>query len=157
MSKAYKKLIEVMDRLRGEGGCPWDLEQTRESLKPYLLEEAYEVLEAIEEKDTENLKEELGDLLFQVVFHAQIAKERGEFTIEDVLSELTAKMVRRHPHVFSHAKVGTAREALARWEELKNQEQKNQKTEICFRWGSKTVARPSPRQPAPVPCCPGGF
>ena len=79
-----------------------------------------------EEKDTESLKEELGDLLFQVVFHAQIAKERGEFTLEDVLSELTSKMVRRHPHVFSHAKVGTAREALARWEELKNKERKNQ-------------------------------
>ncbi len=127
MSQAFNKLIKVMDRLRGDGGCPWDLEQTRQSLKPFLLEETYEVLEAIEEKDAEVLKEELGDVLFQVVFHARIAKEKGEFTIEDVLRELTDKMIRRHPHVFSNVKVGTAKEALVRWEKLKNQEVRNKK------------------------------
>lgn len=127
MSKGFHKIVKVMERLRGEGGCPWDREQTRESLKPFLLEEAYEVLEAIEEKDVELLKEELGDLLLQVVFHAQIAKERGEFAIEEVLSALTDKLVRRHPHVFGNTKVETTREVLARWEELKNQEKRNKK------------------------------
>jgi tetrapyrrole methylase family protein / MazG family protein len=127
MSKGFQKLVKVMERLRGEGGCPWDREQTRESLKPFLLEEAYEVLEAIEEKDVELLKEELGDLLLQVVFHAQIARERGEFAIEEVLSALTEKLVRRHPHVFGKTKAETAREVLARWEALKNQEKRNKK------------------------------
>ena len=127
MSKAFNKLVGVMERLRGRNGCPWDREQTRETLKPFLLEETYEVLEAIEEKDVEMLREELGDVLFQVIFHAEIAKEKGEFTIEDVLTELSRKMIRRHPHVFSNAKVGTAKEALARWEILKSQESRNKK------------------------------
>jgi tetrapyrrole methylase family protein/MazG family protein len=122
MSKAFDRLTRVMARLRSERGCPWDREQTRESLKPYLLEEAYEVIEAIEEKDPGAMKEELGDLLFQVVFHAQIARERGEFTMTDLLVALTDKMVRRHPHVFAGARVGSAREALARWEALKQGE-----------------------------------
>ena len=127
MSKAYQKLIKVMERLRSDRGCPWDREQTRETLKPFLIEETYEVIEAIDKKDPENLKEELGDLLFQVVFHAQIAKERGEFDIEEVLNALTDKMVRRHPHVFGKDRAGTAQQVLARWEKLKNQEEKNRK------------------------------
>lgn len=131
MAKGFQKLVEVMERLRGKKGCPWDKEQTRDSLKPFLLEEAHEVLEAIEEGDTEILKEELGDLLFQVIFHAQIAKERGEFNIEEVLTELTNKMVRRHPHVFSakggKVKAATTQEVLSRWEELKHQEHRNRK------------------------------
>ena len=129
MSKAFDQLIRVMERLRGPGGCPWDREQTRESLKPFLLEEAYEVIEAIEEKDPGSLKEELGDLLFQVVFHAKIAREKGEFSINDILVSLKNKMVRRHPHVFAGARVGTAREALARWETLKQREKGPKKRE----------------------------
>lgn len=127
MPKGFQKLVRVMERLRGKKGCPWDREQSRESLKPFLLEEAHEVLEAIEDGDIEILKEELGDLLFQVVFHAQIAKERGEFSIEEVLTALTDKMVRRHPHVFGKVKAGTSQEVLAQWEKLKHQEHRNRK------------------------------
>ncbi len=118
----FDALVRIMERLRGEGGCPWDREQTRESLKPFLIEEAYEVVEAIDEKDPAKLMEELGDLLFQVVFHAQVAAERGEFTIAEVLMATADKMVRRHPHVFAEGTASTAREVLERWEELKRDE-----------------------------------
>ncbi len=134
MSKRFSELVAVMETLRGKNGCPWDKEQTRESLKPFLLEEAYEVLEAIDEEDPEILKEELGDLLFQVLFHSEIAKERGEFGIEDVLAYTIDKMTRRHPHVFGAARSSrkkgtpaTAKEVLARWEELKQKEKRNRK------------------------------
>jgi tetrapyrrole methylase family protein/MazG family protein len=125
MSKGFQKLVKVMERLRGKRGCPWDREQTRESLKPFLLEEAYEVLEAIEKGDIDDLREELGDLLLQVIFHAEIARERGEFDINEVLTVLTGKLIRRHPHVFGRGKIGTAQEVLAEWERLKQKEYKN--------------------------------
>lgn len=118
----FERLLEIMRRLREPGGCPWDREQTRVSLKPFLIEEAYEVLEAIESGDANALQEELGDLLFQVVFHVQIATERGEFDIAAVLARLADKMVSRHPHVFGDASVGTAGEALAQWEAIKQRE-----------------------------------
>jgi tetrapyrrole methylase family protein/MazG family protein len=111
-----------MDRLRGEGGCPWDREQTRESLRPFLVEETHEVLEALDDPDPAKLREELGDLLFQVVFHARIAHERGEFTMADLLAALVEKMIRRHPHVFGDRLVGSAAEALAQWEAIKQAE-----------------------------------
>src|SRR2546425_6433787 len=103
----FERLLEIMRRLREPGGCPWDREQTRTSLKPFLIEEAYEVLEAIESGDAAALQEELGDLLFQVVFHAQIAVERGEFDTAGVLARLAGKMITRHPHVFGGAPGGT--------------------------------------------------
>ena len=118
----FDRLLEIMHRLRGPAGCPWDREQTRTSLTPYLLEEAYEVLEAIESGAPEALREELGDVLFQVVFHAEIAAERGEFTMADLLAHLADKMVNRHPHVFGTASVETASQALAQWETLKQRE-----------------------------------
>jgi MazG family protein len=118
----FERLLEIMSRLRGPGGCPWDREQTRTSLKPFLIEEAYEVLEAIESADPAALQEELGDLLFQVLFHAQIAGERGEFEMADVLQHLAAKMTHRHPHVFGDASVTTPDEALAQWEAIKQRE-----------------------------------
>ena len=118
----FDALVRIMERLRADGGCPWDREQTRQSLKPFLIEEAYEVVEAIDEEDTEQLLEELGDLLFQVVFHAQVAAERGEFTIGQVLSATADKMVRRHPHVFSDGTASTAGEVLEQWEKLKREE-----------------------------------
>ena len=118
----FERLLEIMGRLRGPGGCPWDREQTRDSLKPFLLEEAYEVLEAIESGHAPPLEEELGDLLFQVIFHAQIAAERHEFTIADVLHRLADKMRSRHPHVFGSASVDTPAEALAQWETIKQRE-----------------------------------
>jgi MazG family protein len=118
----FDALVRIMERLRADGGCPWDREQTRQSLKPFLIEEAYEVVEAIDEGDTKQLLEELGDLLFQVVFHAQVAAERGEFTIGQVLAATADKMVRRHPHVFSDGTASTAGEVLEQWEKLKREE-----------------------------------
>jgi tetrapyrrole methylase family protein/MazG family protein len=118
----FERLLEIMSRLRGPGGCPWDREQTRTSLKPFLIEEAYEVLEAIESGQVSALEEELGDLLFQVIFHAQLAAERGEFAIADVLQRLAAKMTTRHPHVFGDASVHTPAEALTQWEAIKQRE-----------------------------------
>jgi MazG family protein len=118
----FASLLLLMARLRGEGGCPWDREQTRSSLRPYLIEEAYEVLQAIDEGSREHLVEELGDLLFQVVFHCQLGSEAGEFTMEDVIGRLCDKMTRRHPHVFGDRVVGDSREALAQWERIKHEE-----------------------------------
>lgn len=118
----FLELLSVMARLRAEGGCPWDREQTRTSLRPFLIEEAYEVLEALDRGEPAGLMEELGDLLFQVVFHTEIAQERGEFSMDDLLAALVDKMVRRHPHVFGDRLVRTAAEALAQWEALKQAE-----------------------------------
>jgi nucleoside triphosphate diphosphatase len=118
----FERLLDIMHRLRGPAGCPWDREQTRTSLKPYLIEEAYEVLETIEGGHVEGLREELGDLLFQVVFHAEIGAERGEFTMADVLARLGDKMISRHPHVFGDAHVQTPAQALTQWEAIKQRE-----------------------------------
>jgi tetrapyrrole methylase family protein/MazG family protein len=118
----FETLLSLMGRLRGEGGCPWDREQTRDSLKPYLIEETYEALEAIDEGRTDHIVEELGDVLFQVVFHSQIALEQGEFTMAEVLQAVIRKMTSRHPHVFADAQVADAREALHQWERLKRAE-----------------------------------
>ncbi len=114
-----QKLVELVERLRGEHGCPWDKEQTRETLKPMLIEEAFEVLDALDAADPQVLKEELGDLLFQVVFHSQIARERGEFHLADIIDGLHEKMVRRHPHVFGGADLKTAEDVLRNWEDIK--------------------------------------
>ncbi|MBP1596281.1 MAG: MazG family protein [Acidobacteria bacterium] len=123
-----QKLADLVARLRGESGCPWDREQTRETLKPMLIEEAYEVLDALDDPDPMELKEELGDLLFQVVFHAQIAKEKGEFDLADVIDRLHEKMIRRHPHVFGGASLPTAGDVLRNWEDIKAGERGTQST-----------------------------
>ena len=125
MSEKFQRVVKVMETLRSEKGCPWDREQTRESLKPFLLEETYEVLEAIEKGEVDGLKEELGDLLLQVLFHAEIAKERKEFDIEDVLTQLEDKLIRRHPHVFGGDTSKTSQEVLQKWETIKRGEKKN--------------------------------
>jgi MazG family protein len=118
----FERLLDIMHRLRGPSGCPWDREQTPTSLKPYLIEEAYEVLEAIESGSAASLREELGDLLLQIVFHAEIAAECGDFAVTDVLASLIDKMVSRHPHVFGDTSVETPRQALAQWEVIKQRE-----------------------------------
>ena len=118
----FVELLTMMARLRGEGGCPWDREQTRETLRPFLVEETYEVLDALDADDPAHIREELGDLLFQVVFHAEIACERGEFSMADLLEALITKMTRRHPHVFGDRPVSSAAEALAQWEAIKGAE-----------------------------------
>lgn len=119
-----KELLKIMETLRGERGCPWDKQQTRESLKPYIIEEAYELYEAIEEDDPEMIKEELGDLLFQIVFQCQIAKEKGEFEMFDVVVKIGEKMTARHPHVFGETECRTPEEVLKEWEVLKKREGK---------------------------------
>lgn len=123
MSKTFDELISVMQRLRAPGGCPWDHEQTYESLSQYLLEEAYETFDAIQEAaetgNTANLQEELGDLLLQVVFHSTIGAERGDFTIDDVAAGVTEKLILRHPHVFGDAKLARAQDVLDNWDKLK--------------------------------------
>ena len=128
MSEKFDELIAVMERLRAPGGCPWDREQTYASLSQYLLEEAYETFDAIHEADTTgditNLKEELGDLLLQVIFHATIGKERGEFDIEDVAGGVSQKLILRHPHVFGDAKLERAEDVLDNWDTLKANERK---------------------------------
>ena len=115
-------LVKVMDRLRGPDGCPWDKEQTHSSLKKYLIEEAYEVLDAIDDKNVNKLCEELGDLLLQIVFHAQIASEQGSFHINDIIVGITEKLIRRHPHVFEGLQVDSAGEVVINWENIKEKE-----------------------------------
>jgi tetrapyrrole methylase family protein/MazG family protein len=114
-----EKLSSLVEQLRGDHGCPWDKEQTRETLKPMLIEEAYEVLDALDSENPVELKEELGDLLFQVVFHARIAQERGEFDLAAVIDRSYEKMVRRHPHIFGDANLKTAEDVLKNWEDIK--------------------------------------
>lgn len=117
-----EELIAVLERLRAPGGCAWDREQTHESLVQYLIEECYELVDAIESGDRDELIEELGDVLYQVIFHADIAAEAGEFTLEDVAAHMTTKMIGRHPHVFGDAVAETADDVMAVWDELKSNE-----------------------------------
>lgn len=119
-----QRLRDIMATLRAPQGCPWDREQTHQSLRPYLLEEAYEVYDALDQNDDEKLKEELGDLLLQIVFHSQLAEEEGRFDFDDVARTVSDKLVRRHPHVFGDVKVNGTEEVLSRWESLKKKEQK---------------------------------
>ncbi len=118
----FEDLVNITNRLRSDHGCPWDREQTHESLKKCLEEESGEVLSAIDQKDMENLCEELGDVLFQVMLHSQIAKEHGDFTIDNVVNGICEKMIRRHPHVFGDKKAITSEEGQALWDEIKKQE-----------------------------------
>jgi MazG family protein len=120
----FERAVSIMARLRAPGGCPWDREQTFDSIKPYTLEETYEVLEAIDNRDWHELTGELGDLLLQVLFYAQMAKEQGTFSIDEVLERLSDKLVDRHPHVFGDVKAETSSEVLRNWEALKAEEKK---------------------------------
>ena len=115
-------LEEVVEILRGEGGCPWDREQTHESIRNDLIEETYEVIEAIDTNQTDLLREELGDLLFQILFHAQIEHEKGSFSLDDIVSDICAKMIHRHPHVFGEVTVKNTGEVLSNWETIKTEE-----------------------------------
>jgi tetrapyrrole methylase family protein/MazG family protein len=121
-SQAFENLCQIMHRLRAPGGCPWDREQTHSTLIKYLIEEAYEVIEAIEQGDDSELLKELGDLLLQVVFHAEIAAEENRFTLEQVIESVNEKMVRRHPHVFGDAQAEDAEAVLKQWEAIKQKE-----------------------------------
>lgn len=126
--KNLEELIEVIRRLRTPGGCPWDREQTHSSLRPNMIEEAYEAVDAIDDNDMAHLREELGDVLLQVLLHSQIAKEEGVFDIEDVAKELKDKLIHRHPHVFSNVKVNSPDEVMKNWDILKQEEKTHRKS-----------------------------
>ncbi len=128
-SAAFARLVELVATLRGDEGCPWDRAQTRESVSPYLVEETYEVMDALKAGDPAEIKEELGDLLFQILFHADMSREAGEFEIADVIEAIHSKMVHRHPHVFGDTQVDTVDEVLENWETLKAQEASKQSRE----------------------------
>jgi len=121
---SFDDLLEIIAALRAPGGCPWDIKQTHETLKECLIEESGEVIQAIDNQDDANLCEELGDLLLQVIMHAQIAAEEKRFTMADVIQGVSEKMIRRHPHVFGDAKADSPEESLALWQEIKQQEKK---------------------------------
>src|SRR2546429_494313 len=121
---SLQRLLDIMDKLRDPGGCPWDREQTLRTLTPYLLEEAHEVIEAIEAGDAGHHKEELGDLLFQIVFQARIAREEGKFDFAQVCDGIADKLTRRHPHVFGEVSVSGSREVVKNWERIKADERK---------------------------------
>ena len=126
--KNLEELIEVIRRLRAPDGCQWDREQTHKSLRPNMLEEAYEAVDAIDDNDMTHLKEELGDVLLQVVLHSQIASENGSFTLEDVAQGIKEKLIHRHPHVFGNKKVSSTEEILVNWDKLKAEEKKHRKS-----------------------------
>ncbi len=138
-----RRLLEIMDKLRDPGGCPWDREQTMRSLTPYLLEEAHEVIEAIEAGDVAHHKEELGDLLFQVVFQARIAREEGKFDFADVCDAIAEKLTRRHPHVFGDVEVSGSREVVKNWERIKADERKQKGQEPRSAIGGVPVSLPA--------------
>ena len=123
-----ERLVDIVATLRSENGCPWDREQTHKTLRPNMLEEAYEAVDAIDDNNIPNLREELGDVLLQVVLHAQIAKDDGDFDIEDVAKELSEKLIHRHPHVFGNQKVNSTDEILTNWDKLKQEEKTYRKS-----------------------------
>lgn len=131
----FERAVAIMEQLRAPGGCPWDREQTFDSIKPYTLEETYEVIEAIENRDWDELSGELGDLLLQVLFYAEMAKEQGTFSVDDVLDRLAKKLIDRHPHVFGEAEADTSADVKRKWEALKVEERKK-------RAGSEAAAVP---------------
>lgn len=128
--KNLERLVEIIEILRSENGCVWDRAQTHETLTPNMLEEAYEAVEAIKENNPEHLREELGDVLLQVVLHSQIAKDNNEFDIEDVAKELNEKLIHRHPHVFGKTKVSSPQDVVENWEKLKNEEKTERKSQM---------------------------
>src|SRR5882762_7972757 len=144
----FERAVSIMARLRGPGGCPWDREQTFDSIKPYTLEETYEVLEAIDNRDWDELTGELGDLLLQVLFYSEMAQEEKHFSMDDVLDRLSTKLVDRHPHVFGDVKAETSGEVLRNWEALKAKEKAEAKAEATA--DSETPTAPENEAPQSV-------
>ena len=128
MKKDFYEFCKIIEKLRAPGGCPWDREQTHKSLSKHLLEEAYEAYDAIIDEDSHHTMDELGDVLLQIVMHAQIAKEEGEYTIDDITDNVAQKMIDRHPHIFSDTVVSNSEEVLDNWEEIKRKERGQKKT-----------------------------
>ncbi len=128
----FERLVEIVRRLRAPGGCPWDRKQTHASLRPYLIEEVYELVDAIDRNDFAEMKEELGDILLHVIFHSDIRRQAGDFDIGDVIDFVSAKLVRRHPHVFGDAEVSDAEEVLHNWEHIKLRERSEQRDDASL-------------------------
>lgn len=129
MSEEFENLVKIVKTLRGENGCPWDREQNLFSIKNLFIEEAFELLDALDRQDIANIREELGDVLFHTVFHSVMAEDEGRFNIDEVLAEVSSKLVRRHPHVFGTASVSDSEEVLANWDEIKKEEKKAKRAE----------------------------
>src|ERR1041385_7899227 len=146
---SLSRLVEIMDRLLGPGGCPWDREQTLESLRPFLVEETYEVLDALVRDDADDHCEELGDLMMQIVFQAALRREQGKFAIDDVVASISDKLVRRHPHVFAKAEgIDTPEKVLAQWDQIKDKEKADKKAEKAGDAKPKRVLDGVPPGPA---------
>ena len=150
-AEKFEQLVSIMARLRAPGGCPWDREQTFDTIKPFLLEETYEVLAAIDDRDWPELAEELGDLLLQVVFFSQMAAEAGHFNIADPIEAINAKLIRRHPHVFAEETANTSGQVLKRWSEIKAEEKRKKgiadvggETSRCWCEGISQALSPQP-------------
>lgn len=125
MEKQFRELVNIVKKLRSPEGCPWDRKQTLSSLKEYLIEETFELIDAIDKKDVDNIKEELGDLLLHVLLHSVIAEEENLFTLNDVIKNLSEKLIRRHPHVFGNTKADTAEDVMINWDKIKKEQKKN--------------------------------
>lgn len=130
MSKNFDKLVEIVRKLRSEEGCPWDREQNLFSIKEDFIEEAHELFDALNNKDIENIREELGDVAFHVVFHAVMAEDEGQFNLEEVINEINEKLIRRHPHVFGNETVNTSADVMVNWDKIKAEEKKNSRRNI---------------------------
>lgn len=146
----FERAVAIMDRLRAPGGCPWDREQTFDSIKPYTLEETYEVLEAIDNRDWNELAGELGDLLLQILFYSEMAREQGWFSIDDVLERLATKLIDRHPHVFGDVRADTAADVKRNWEALKAEERKKREDRNGGDKGSDKPAAAKPELPRSI-------
>ena len=145
IGKAFEALVALQARLRAANGCPWDREQTHDSLRTYLVEETYEVLDALDSGDAHKFADELGDLLLQIVFHAQLAAEGGKFDIADVIEQIYRKMVRRHPHVFGEVRAETSAQVLKNWEQLKSEERAKNKDAQALAAAGASILDPVPR------------
>jgi MazG family protein len=146
---SFADLVDIMAKLRAPNGCPWDREQTHESLVPYLIEEAHEFIDAVERKDFANMREELGDVLLQVVFHAEVAREAGTFDVNGVIQDISEKLVRRHPHVFAEAKAEDAQAVVAQWDQIKKAEKSGASSDVDA--SPKSVLDGIPRSLPPFP------
>ena len=165
----FEKLVSIMARLRAPDGCPWDREQTFDTIKPYTLEETYEVLDAIDARDWPGLTDELGDFMLQAVFYAQMASEAGHFRIEDCLDAINNKLIRRHPHIFGDSAANTADDVKKRWDEIKSRGEETEGRssrsccwkaypDLCRRWWKRRTSVHAPHAPAligttPSRCC----
>lgn len=146
----FEKLVALQARLRAPGGCPWDREQTHESLRKFLIEETYEVLDAMESGDASKFSSELGDLLLQIVFHSRLAEESGRFNITDVIESIHTKMVRRHPHVFGNVKAKTSADVLKNWEQIKAEERREERAASTNKSPSKSPGKSNDVEPESV-------